>query len=104
MKTVLGTASRLRSTPFSTLLTPPVQRSAVKQRPHQETASCPVATSAPWYFTTGDREDGAGHDEVRPSVFNGLLDGLGLNLVGVSDGEFLQECGQSAFVQESCSN
>jgi hypothetical protein len=34
-----------------------------------------VATSEPVVTTTGEREDGAGDDEVRPSVFNGLLGG-----------------------------
>jgi hypothetical protein len=34
--------------------------------------------ASPWYFTTGESEDGAGHDEVRPSAFNGMLGGTGL--------------------------
>jgi hypothetical protein len=31
--------------------------------------------ASPWYITTGDRQHGAGHEEARPSVFNGLLGG-----------------------------
>jgi hypothetical protein len=54
---------------------PPAQRTAVKLRPHQETTTCPVATSEPVVITTGDREDGTGKEEVRPSAFNGLLGG-----------------------------
>ncbi len=30
---------------------------------------------SPWYFTTGEREEVSGHQEVRPSAFNGLLGG-----------------------------
>jgi hypothetical protein len=32
--------------------------------------------TSPWYFTTGERESGAGHDDLRPSVFNGFLGDL----------------------------
>ena len=35
-----------------------------------------MATSEPVVHHHGRREGGAGGDEVRPSVFNGLLDSL----------------------------
>jgi hypothetical protein len=37
-----------------------------------------VATSEPVVLHHGREEDGAGYDEVRPSVFNGLLGGAHL--------------------------
>jgi hypothetical protein len=38
-----------------------------------------IVVASPWYFTTAE-VGGEEHDEVRPSVFNGLLGGA---LVGV---------------------
>jgi len=32
------------------------QRTAVKQRPHQETETCQSQRASPWYSTTGERE------------------------------------------------
>jgi hypothetical protein len=52
------------------------QRTAVKQRPHQETRRHQLATSEPVVLHHGREGGGAGHDEVRPSVFNGLLGGV----------------------------
>jgi hypothetical protein len=53
----------------------PAQRTAVKQRPHQQTESCQVATSEPVVHDHGRETDGPSHNEVRPSGFNGLLGG-----------------------------
>jgi hypothetical protein len=51
------------------------QRTAVKQRPHQETRRYQVATSEPVVVHHG-REGGRRRSRgVRPSVFNGLLGG-----------------------------
>ena len=44
------------------------QRTAVKQRPHQETGRPQVETSEPVVLHHGRQGDGAGHDEVRPSA------------------------------------
>src|SRR5438046_995450 len=44
------------------------QRTAVKQRPHQETEALQVATSEPVVLHHGREGGGAGHDEVRPSA------------------------------------
>jgi hypothetical protein len=38
--------------------------------------------ASPWYITTGEKEDGSGHDEVRPSAFNGLLGGARFAVAG----------------------
>jgi len=38
---------------------------------------CGWRRASPSSSTTGDRKDVAGHDEVRPSAFNGLLGGAG---------------------------
>jgi hypothetical protein len=59
--------------PRTTLHSP--QRTAIKQRPHQETTTSQLRLPSPWYITTGERWDAAGHDEARPSAFNTLLDG-----------------------------
>ena len=59
---------------ISAFITSPAQRTAVKQRPHQETGRCQVATSEPVVLHHGREGGGEGGDEVRPSAFNGLLD------------------------------
>jgi hypothetical protein len=46
----------------------PAQRTAVKQRPHQETRRCQVVTSEPVVLHHGREGGGGGHDEVRPSA------------------------------------
>jgi hypothetical protein len=45
--------------------------------------------ASPWYFTTGEREEVSGHDEVRPSAFNGLLGGAALQVAALSIGGLL---------------
>jgi hypothetical protein len=63
--------------PFAnTLKRKPAQRTAVQLRPHQETGGVRWRSASPWYITTGERVDGEGHGEVRPSAFNGLLGGF----------------------------
>lgn len=51
------------------------QRTAVKQRPHQETERLQVATTEPVVLHHGREDGGAGGDDVRSPVFNGLLGG-----------------------------
>lgn len=74
-----------------------------KQRPHQETRWQQVVTSEPVVHHHGREEDGAGGDEVRPSVFNGLLPRLvsfcstfpGRRLLlGVHDRDDVEDTGQ----------
>ena len=51
------------------------QRTAVKQRPHQETGRQQVAMTEPVVLHHGRKGGCDGRDEVRPSAFNGLLGG-----------------------------
>jgi hypothetical protein len=54
----------------------PAQRTAVQLRPHQQNRKeAADGHERARNFTTGEREDGAGQEVVRPSVFNGLLGG-----------------------------
>src|SRR5687768_8327043 len=46
----------------------PAQRTAIKQRPHQQTKRWQVATSEPVVHDHGREGGGAGGDEVRPTV------------------------------------
>ena len=50
------------------LIHPSAQRTAVKQRPHQETGSCQVATSEPVVLHHGREEGSTGGAEVRSSA------------------------------------
>ena len=72
----------------------PAQRTAVKQRPHQETGRHQVATSEPVVLHHGREGSGDGRDEVRPSVFNGLLGGASEALNIVELAQLLVECGE----------
>jgi hypothetical protein len=49
-------------------LLPSAQRTAVKQRPHQETERQQVAMSEPVVLHHGREDGGGSHDEVRPSA------------------------------------
>ena len=63
-----------------------------------------METSEPVVANHG-REVGGGRSRRGAAVcFNGWLGGLRLKLVGVSDGEFLQEGGEPAFVEETSGN
>jgi len=47
---------------------PPAQRTALEQRPHQETGGCQVATREPVGLHHGREGGGDGHDEAWPSA------------------------------------
>ena len=54
--------------PTLSIIAWPAQRTAVKQRPHQETESCQEATSEPVVRHHGREGGGAGSNEVRPTA------------------------------------
>jgi hypothetical protein len=63
----------------------PAQRTAVKQRPHQQNGRPQVATSEPVVPHHGREGGGDGHDEVRPSASTACWAAL------VQDGEAATE-------------
>src|SRR5689334_10203351 len=58
------------------------QRTAAKQRPHQETERHQQAMSEPVVVHQGDQRGGHGHEEVQPSAFKGFLGGAPYDAMG----------------------
>jgi hypothetical protein len=82
-------------------MTSPAQRTAVKQRPHQETERWQVATSEPVVHHHGREGGGGGGDEARPTAstacwaaLHDRVTGLEVEGQGVSV-EILDEHGRS---------